>query len=113
VHENTKNMKLEVPPNDTTQTLWDAITRRVQWRRTSINVDPSVAASASTTASQPHTAPDSIFPEVQLDSPKSKYPTPPLHLIRRNLLLLQKRMYVPRVNQSGRRPKQKKGKQPL
>jgi hypothetical protein len=30
VHENTKNTKLEVPPNDTTLTLWDAITRRVQ-----------------------------------------------------------------------------------
>jgi hypothetical protein len=29
VHENMKNMKLEVPPVDTTLTLWDAITRRV------------------------------------------------------------------------------------
>jgi hypothetical protein len=51
VHENSKNMKLEVPPDNTTLTLWDAITRRVQWRRTSIDVDPSVVASASTTAS--------------------------------------------------------------
>jgi hypothetical protein len=74
VHENLKNMKLELPPNDTTQTLWDAITRRVQWRMTSINVDPSATASASTTASQLHTAPNSIFPEAQLDSPNSKYP---------------------------------------
>jgi hypothetical protein len=29
VHENVKNMKLEVPPDDTTLTLRDAITRRV------------------------------------------------------------------------------------
>jgi hypothetical protein len=51
VHENTKNMKLEVPPNDTTLTLHNAISRRVQWRRTSINVDPSATSPASTTAS--------------------------------------------------------------
>jgi hypothetical protein len=38
-------------PDDTTLTMQDAITRRVQWRRTSINVDPSAAASASTTLS--------------------------------------------------------------
>jgi hypothetical protein len=25
VHENLKNLKLEVPPDDTTLTLWDAI----------------------------------------------------------------------------------------
>jgi hypothetical protein len=29
VHENVKNMNLEVPPNDTMLTLWDGITRRV------------------------------------------------------------------------------------
>jgi hypothetical protein len=40
VHENVKNLNLEVPPDDTTLTLWDAVTRRVQWRRTSIDVDP-------------------------------------------------------------------------
>jgi hypothetical protein len=66
VHDNTKNMKLEVPPDDTTLTLWNVITRRVQWR-TSIDIDPSAAASASTTASQLHTAPDLIFSETQLD----------------------------------------------
>jgi hypothetical protein len=44
-------MKLEVPPDDSTLTLWDAIIRRVQWRRTSIDVDPTTVASASTTAS--------------------------------------------------------------
>jgi hypothetical protein len=32
VHENSKNLMLEVPPDDMTLTLWDAITRRVQWR---------------------------------------------------------------------------------
>jgi hypothetical protein len=50
VHQNSKNLKLEVPPNDTTLILRDAITRRVQWRRTSIDIDPSIAASASTSA---------------------------------------------------------------
>jgi hypothetical protein len=30
VHNNLKDMKLEVPPDDTTLTIWDAVTRRVQ-----------------------------------------------------------------------------------
>jgi hypothetical protein len=51
VHENLKDLKLEVPLDDTTLTMWDAVTRRVQWRRTSIDVDPSTATSASTTPS--------------------------------------------------------------
>jgi hypothetical protein len=51
-----------VPPDDTTLTLWDAVTRKVKWRRTSIDVDPSVAASASNAVSQPNTTP-SIFPK--------------------------------------------------
>jgi hypothetical protein len=57
VHENMNNLNLEVPPNDTTLTLRDAVTRRVEWR-TSINVDP-VAISSSTTPSllQQHTIP--------------------------------------------------------
>jgi hypothetical protein len=42
VHENSKDLKLEMPPDDTTLTLWDIVTRRVQWRRTFIDVDPSV-----------------------------------------------------------------------
>jgi hypothetical protein len=29
VHENSKNLKLKVPPDDTTLTMWDAIARRV------------------------------------------------------------------------------------
>jgi hypothetical protein len=29
VHENAKNLNLEVAPDDTTLTLWDAVTRRV------------------------------------------------------------------------------------
>jgi hypothetical protein len=29
VHENSKDLKLEVPPNDTTLTMRDAVTRRV------------------------------------------------------------------------------------
>jgi hypothetical protein len=30
VHNNLKDMKLEVPPDDTTLTIRDAVTRRVQ-----------------------------------------------------------------------------------
>jgi hypothetical protein len=66
VHENLKGLKLELPPNDTMLTMWDAVTRSVQWRRTSIDVDLSAAASASTTASQLNTSPASIFPETCL-----------------------------------------------
>jgi hypothetical protein len=51
VNENTKNLTLEVPPNDTTLTMRDAITRKVQWRRTYSDVDPSVATSMLTTTS--------------------------------------------------------------
>jgi hypothetical protein len=51
VHDNSKDLKLEVPPDDTTLIMRDAVTRRVQWRRTSIDVCPSAAASASTTPS--------------------------------------------------------------
>jgi hypothetical protein len=50
VHENAKNLNLEVPPDDTTLTLQDAVTRRVKWRRTSIDIDPA-AISVSTTTS--------------------------------------------------------------
>jgi hypothetical protein len=32
VHDNLKDLKLEVPPDDTTLTMWDAVARRVQWR---------------------------------------------------------------------------------
>jgi hypothetical protein len=76
VHENMKDMKLEMPPDDTTLTLRDAITRRVQWRRASIHVDPSVTTLASTTASQSHTAPGSIFPKAQSNSPIQDQPCP-------------------------------------
>jgi hypothetical protein len=31
VHENSKDLKLEVPPDDTALTIRDAVTRRVQW----------------------------------------------------------------------------------
>jgi hypothetical protein len=65
MHESVKNMKLKVPLDDVVLTLRDAITKRVPWRRTYIDVDPSVAASTSTTASQPNTAPNSIFSEAR------------------------------------------------
>jgi hypothetical protein len=48
VHDNLKDLKLEVPPDDTILTMQDAVARRVQWRRTTIDIDPVAAASAST-----------------------------------------------------------------
>jgi hypothetical protein len=39
-HDNTKQLKLEMPPDDTMLTMRDAVTRRVQWRWTSIDIDP-------------------------------------------------------------------------
>jgi hypothetical protein len=47
VYENAKNMKLEVPPNDMMLALWDAITKRVRWMKSAIDVNPSTIASAS------------------------------------------------------------------
>jgi hypothetical protein len=66
VYDNSKDLKLEMPPDDTTLTMWDAVTRRVQWRRTSIDIDPSVAASASTTPSQLNSSLASMSHEARL-----------------------------------------------
>jgi hypothetical protein len=57
VHQISKDLKLKVPPDGTTLTMWDAVTRRVQWK-----------ASASTNASQPNTSHALIFPETCLPS---------------------------------------------
>jgi hypothetical protein len=46
VHDNLKDLKLEVPPDNMTLTMRDAVSRRVQWRQTSIVIDPAAAASA-------------------------------------------------------------------
>jgi hypothetical protein len=32
VHDNLKDRKLEVPPDDTTLTMQDIVAKRVQWR---------------------------------------------------------------------------------
>jgi hypothetical protein len=32
VHDNSKDLKLDMPRDDMTLTMWDALTRRVQWR---------------------------------------------------------------------------------
>jgi hypothetical protein len=70
VHDNSKDLKLKVPLDDMTLTMQDAVTRRVQWRWTSIDIDSSVAASVLTTPSQPNTSPASIFPKTHM-SPSS------------------------------------------
>jgi hypothetical protein len=80
IHKNLKDLKLGVPLDDTTLTMRDAIIRRVRWRRTFINVDPSAATLASTTTSQPNTASALIFPETRLSpSPiqEQSRPSPP------------------------------------
>jgi hypothetical protein len=59
VHDNLKDLKIEVPPDDTTLTIRNAVARRVQWRWTSIVIDPIAAASMST-------SPASISPEARL-----------------------------------------------
>jgi hypothetical protein len=66
VYDNSKDLKLKVPLDDTTLTMWDAVTRRVQWRQTYIDIDPSAVASASTTPSQLNTSPASVSPEAHL-----------------------------------------------
>jgi hypothetical protein len=50
VYENSKDLKLEKPLDDMTLAMWDAVTRRFQWR-TSADVDLSATASASITLS--------------------------------------------------------------
>jgi hypothetical protein len=65
-HENLKGLKLKVPPDDTMLTMRDAVTRRVQWKLNSIDVDPSATPLALITPSQPNTSPDLIFPEIRL-----------------------------------------------
>jgi hypothetical protein len=48
MYDNSKDLKLKVPPDDTTLTMRDAVAKRVQWRWTTIDIDPAAAASAST-----------------------------------------------------------------
>jgi hypothetical protein len=66
VHDNSNDLKLEVSPDDTTLTMWDVVTRRVQWRWTSIDIDPSAVASASTTPSQLNASPALMSPKAHL-----------------------------------------------
>jgi hypothetical protein len=66
VHDNSKDLKLKMSPNDTTLTMRDAVTRRVQWRWTFIDIDPSAVASASTTPSQPNSSLASMSFEARL-----------------------------------------------
>jgi hypothetical protein len=44
VHESMKNLNLEVAPDGTTLTLRDAVTRSVEWRRTSAYHSKSIIA---------------------------------------------------------------------
>jgi hypothetical protein len=79
VHDSAKNLNLEVPPDDTTLTLRDAMTRRVQWRRTSIDVDPAViSASTTPSLSQQHTIPSQSQPHtIPSLSPPHNIPSQP------------------------------------
>jgi hypothetical protein len=68
VHENLKDLKLEVSPDDMTLTMSDVVARRVHLRRTSIDVHRSAVTSTLNNPSQPNIALASIFPET--------YPSP-------------------------------------
>jgi hypothetical protein len=59
VHDNSKDLKLEVPPDNTMLIMRDAVVRRVHWRRTTIDIGPTTVALAST-------SPISMSPEVHL-----------------------------------------------
>jgi hypothetical protein len=76
VHDNSKDLMLKMSVDDTTLTMRDAVTRRVQWRWTSIDIDRATAL-AMTTPSQPNTSPASMPPEVRL-SPIRDQPCLPL-----------------------------------
>jgi hypothetical protein len=57
VHDNSKDLKLKLPPDETTLTMRRAVATRVKWRRTSIDIDPAATASTSTSpASMSHEA---------------------------------------------------------
>jgi hypothetical protein len=59
VHDNLKDLKLEVPLDNMMLTMRDVVARRVQWRWTSIDVDPSAATSVLT-------SPALMFPKSHL-----------------------------------------------
>jgi hypothetical protein len=48
VHDNLNDLKLKMPLDDMMLTMRDAVARRVQWRWTTIDIDPAAVASAST-----------------------------------------------------------------
>jgi hypothetical protein len=60
VHDNSKGLKLEVPLDDTTLTMRDAVAKRVQWRRTTIDIDLAAATALALTS------PSSMSPEARL-----------------------------------------------
>jgi hypothetical protein len=126
VHENSKDLKLEVQLDDTMLTLGDAVTRRVQLRRTSMDVDPSEAASSSNTASQSNTATASIFPETHSSpspireqsrlSPPSTQSTPVPHQTQPSATMTKAMKNARGKSQSQQRkmsPKATKDKQPF
>jgi hypothetical protein len=48
VYDNMKGLKLEVPPDNMMLTMRDVVAGRVQWRRTSIVINPAAATSMLT-----------------------------------------------------------------
>jgi hypothetical protein len=102
LHEFAKDIKLDVPPDDMTTTLRDAVARRVQWRRAGIDIDPADADSVLTTEPQPQSPPVLLTfsePRPQLPDSWEMFPDPhpcvptqpqitPLHLFRQSQLPL-------------------------
>jgi hypothetical protein len=60
VHDNSKDLKLEVPQDDTTLTMRDVVARRFQWRWTTIDIDSTAVALAS--ASPASMSPEACLP---------------------------------------------------
>jgi hypothetical protein len=78
VHDNSKDLKLKMTPDDTTLTMRYPISRRAHSRQTSIDINPSAVASASTTPSQLNTSPASMSPEACLYPIRDQARLPPI-----------------------------------
>jgi len=80
LHEFAKDIKLDVPPDDMTITLRDALARRVQWRRTGIDIDPADTDSVATSHSQPQRLPvpqlGIVGPSLTFSEPRPQLPNP-------------------------------------
>jgi hypothetical protein len=102
VHENSKDLKLKVPLDDTMLTMRDADTRMVQWRQISIDINPSAIASALTTPSQRNTSPALMSPEARLSPIRDQLCLSPI-LEQLRLSPIQDQAYKSPIEEQSRR----------